>query len=65
MAFTESNKFIIGKKAPDFTLLNTINNKVLSLNDAKGEKGTVLMFICIHCPFVIHVNTTLVEMENE
>ncbi|MFT6960021.1 MAG: peroxiredoxin [Polaribacter sp.] len=65
MAFTESNKFTIGKKAPDFTLLNTINNKVLSLNDAKGEKGTVLMFICNHCPFVIHVNTTLVEMANE
>ena len=65
MALTESNEFTIGKKAPDFSLINTVNNKVLSLTEAKGEKGTVLMFICNHCPFVIHVNSALVQMANE
>ncbi|MDB9723322.1 thioredoxin family protein [Polaribacter sp.] len=65
MALTESNEFTIGKKAPDFSLINTVNNKMLSLTAAKGEKGTVLMFICNHCPFVIHVNTELIKMANE
>ncbi len=65
MALTESNEFAIGKKAPDFSLRNTVNNKMLSLIEAKGEKGTVIMFICNHCPFVIHVNTELIKMANE
>ena len=65
MALTESNEFSIGRKAPDFQLLNTVDNKALSLNDAKGDKGTVIMFICNHCPFVIHVNNELVKMANE
>jgi peroxiredoxin len=65
MALTASNEFETGATAPDFTLLNTVNSTLLSLPEAKGEKGTVLMFICNHCPFVIHVNTTLVEMANE
>jgi peroxiredoxin len=65
MALTESNEFTIGKKAPDFSLRNTVNNKMLSLIEAKGEKGTVIMFICNHCPFVIHVNTELIKMANE
>lgn len=65
MALTESNKFTIGTKAPDFTLINTIDDKNYSLNDLQGEKGTVIMFICNHCPFVIHVNEELVKMANE
>ncbi|KGL58843.1 thioredoxin family protein [Polaribacter sp. Hel1_85] len=65
MALTESNEFTIGTKAPDFTLINTIDDKLISLKDVKGEKGTVIMFICNHCPFVIHVNEALVKMANE
>ena len=65
MALTESNEFLIGTKAPDFNLINTIDDKLYSLNDLKGEKGTVIMFICNHCPFVIHVNVELVKMANE
>ncbi|MCL7765304.1 thioredoxin family protein [Polaribacter sp. Z014] len=62
MARTESNEFKNGTKAPDFNLLNTVDNTFLSLENAKGEKGTVIMFICNHCPFVIHVNAELVKM---
>lgn len=64
MALTESNEFLIGTKAPDFNLVNTIDDKFYGLNDLKGEKGTVIMFICNHCPFVIHVNEALVKMAN-
>jgi peroxiredoxin len=64
MALTVSNEFKTGTTAPDFTLINTATNTLLSLAAAKGVKGTVLMFICNHCPFVIHVNTALVQMAN-
>ncbi|MCG1035988.1 thioredoxin family protein [Polaribacter sargassicola] len=65
MARTESNEFAVGTKAPDFTLINTVDNSLVTLQEAKGEKGTVIMFICNHCPFVIHVNEELVKMANE
>ena len=62
MALTLSNEFEIGTKAPNFTLLNTVDNSMISLKDCKGENGTVIMFICNHCPFVIHVNEELVKL---
>ncbi|SDS31059.1 Peroxiredoxin [Polaribacter sp. KT25b] len=65
MALTESNEFRIGTKAQDFNLINTVDDNFLSLENAKGEKGTVIMFICNHCPFVIHVNSELVKMAND
>jgi peroxiredoxin len=65
MALTESNEFIIGTKAPSFNLVNTVNGAFVSLEEIKGDKGTVIMFICNHCPFVIHVNDELVKMANE
>ncbi len=65
MALTASNEFTLGTKAPDFQLLNTVDNATISLDQAKGKKGTVIMFICNHCPFVIHVNDELVKMANE
>lgn len=65
MARTESNEFAVGTIAPDFALINTIDEKIYSLNNLKGKKGTVIMFICNHCPFVIHVNEQLVKLANE
>jgi peroxiredoxin len=65
MALVESNNFEIGKLAPNFTLLDSISNSNLSLNELKGKKGTVIMFICNHCPFVIHVNHGLVTLAND
>jgi peroxiredoxin len=40
--------------APDFELLSVDNNKY-SLNSLVGEKGTVIVFICNHCPYVIAI----------
>ncbi|RCS26458.1 thioredoxin family protein [Polaribacter sp. WD7] len=65
MALTESNEFKLGTKAPSFSLTNTIDGKEYSLMDLKGQKGTVILFICNHCPFVIHVNEELVKMANK
>lgn len=65
MARTPSNMLALKTKAPRFTLLNTVNNKTESLNILKGEKATVVMFICNHCPFVIHINPELVKIANQ
>lgn len=56
MARTPSNMLPLGTKAPDFTLRDTISQGALSLADITSEKATVIMFICNHCPFVIHLH---------
>lgn len=65
MAVTASNPFAIGTKAPDFTLPNVVSGENNSLTQLKGEEGTVVMFICNHCPFVLHVNNELVKIAND
>jgi len=65
MARTPSNMIPLETKAPNFKLFDTITQKKLSLNDFKGTQGTVIMFICNHCPFVIHVNKELVSVAND
>ena len=59
MARTPSNMLPLGTEAPHFSLLDTISDNILSLDNVKGDKGTVIMFICNHCPFVKHVNPQL------
>ena len=49
-----------GQKAHDFKLKST-DNKILSLDDIKGENGTLIMFICNHCPYVKAVTKNIVE----
>ena len=49
-----------GKKALPFELKST-ENKNVSLNNIKGENGTLIMFICNHCPYVKAITKELVE----
>jgi peroxiredoxin len=65
MAQTPSNMLPLGTKAPEFSLFDTISSNTFRLHDLKGRKGTVVMFICNHCPFVIHVNVELVKIAND
>lgn len=65
MALTPSNMLPIGTLAPDFSLKDTVSDKILSLQDLKSDKATVLMFICNHCPYVIHVKSEIVRIANE
>ncbi|WP_310993807.1 thioredoxin family protein [Aequorivita marina] len=65
MANTESNMLPLGTKAPDFKLLDVVTNNPVSLKDIRGSKGTVVFFICNHCPFVKHVNEELVRLCND
>ena len=51
MTLTKTPICDFGKKAENFELKST-ENKIITLNDAKGQNGTLIMFICNHCPYV-------------
>ncbi len=65
MSRTPSNMIDLGTIAPNFTLIDTVSDQELSLQAIKGNKATVIFFICNHCPFVIHVNEELVQIAND
>lgn len=65
MAFKESNMLPLGTEAPDFTLPDTVSGKTVRFSDIASGKATVVMFICNHCPYVIHVNPEIVRLARE
>ena len=64
MTLTKTPVCDFGKKAGNFKL-KSIDNKLISLNDIKGEKATLIMFICNHCPYVKAVIKDLVKDCND
>ena len=60
MSLTKTPICNFGEKAKDFKLISTENKKV-SLEDVRGRNGTLIMFICNHCPYVKAVIKDIVE----
>ena len=60
MTLTKTPICDFGKKA-DFFELKSIENKLISLNDIKGKNGTLIMFICNHCPYVKAVIDDIID----
>ena len=56
----KSSSSLFGISAKDFKL-NSTDNKLISLNDINGDAGTLIMFICNHCPYVKAVIKDIVE----
>lgn len=65
MALTPTNQIKLGFQAPQFSLPDVCSSENKSYADVKGAKGTVVMFICNHCPFVVHVQDELVRLAND
>jgi len=65
MARTPSNMLPLGTIAPGFKLKDTNSNNTYSFEDLKGSKGTLVVFICNHCPFVLHVINEIVMIAND
>lgn len=65
MAATASTMLPLGTIAPDFALLDVVSNQLVTLQALRGEKATLLMFICNHCPYVLHVKTELIALANQ
>ena len=62
MARTPSNMVTLGTKAPKFELHKTVDDILYSSKELFNKNGTVVMFICNHCPFVIHVIDEIVSI---
>jgi len=60
MSLTETPICNFGEKAKNFDLLSTENKKI-SLDNVKGKNGTLIMFICNHCPYVKAVIKVIVK----
>ncbi len=63
MANTPSNMLALGTKAPFFELPDpSHSNELFTLDALKGKKGTLVIFMCNHCPFVLHVIEKISEL---
>ncbi|MAZ93161.1 MAG: thioredoxin family protein [Bacteroidales bacterium] len=65
MSLTFTNHIPLGFKLPYFNLLDTITGEMVSSIDIKGKKGTLVIFMCNHCPYVLHVIHELVKIGYE
>lgn len=55
----------LGTAAQQFRLKDTNSNFYYSFEDLKGSKGTLVMFICNHCPYVIHALPEILMIAND
>lgn len=65
MSLTPSNMLPLGTKAPDFELPASNFNRKISFQEVKCKKGTLVIFMCNHCPFVLHVIEEIVMIAND
>ena len=65
MARTASTMLPLGTSAPDFRLPDTLSGRQLGLQDVRGARATLVMFICNHCPYVLHVNPELLRLAGD
>ena len=65
MVRTESTMLTLGTKAPDFSLPEPATGSTVSLSDFEGARALLIIFMCNHCPYVIHLNKPLAAMIKE
>jgi peroxiredoxin len=64
MALT-SSMLPLGTSAPAFSLPDVTTGKTVSLADFAGKDALLLMFICNHCPYVVHIREELRRLGND
>lgn len=62
MAKTPSNMMDLGTAAPDFELPDTVSGQQIKMHDGNQHSATVVLFICNHCPFVVHIAKPLSQL---
>lgn len=65
MSLLASNMLPLGVIAPEFSLPDTVSDQIRSLQKLKGDRATLVMFICNHCPYVKHIREELVRLSND
>ncbi len=62
MSLMKTTPLALGFSAPEFELPDVVSGGKTTLNDVRGDKATLVMFICNHCPYVIHVRSELIRL---
>jgi len=62
MALTESTMLELGTKIPDFELYDVVSGKSVRPGDFKQQTGLLVIFLCKHCPYVIHIKSELPKL---
>ena len=65
MALTYSSMLELGSSLEKFNLLNTVSGNDFSSSELDEAKPSLIMFICNHCPYVIHYHEELKKMNND
>ncbi len=65
MAKTPSSMLPLGTQAAEFSLKDVVSGKTVSMSKLEQHPGTVIMFICNHCPYVKHVLPELIRLAND
>jgi hypothetical protein len=55
----------LGTPLPSFTLTDVVHGKPVKSAELKGHAGVLVLFICNHCPYVIHIRSELVKLAHE
>jgi thiol-disulfide isomerase/thioredoxin len=65
MAVTPSTMLALGTRAPGFTLTDAMTGGKVALDDLEADRPLLVMFLCNHCPFVIHVREEIARIGSE
>jgi thiol-disulfide isomerase/thioredoxin len=65
MVDTPSNMMPLGTPMPEFALTDTVTGRLVNTRELETRKGFLVLFICNHCPFVIHIRQQLVQAAHE
>ena len=65
MVLTPSTMLALGSRAPDFQLPDVVSGDTVTLGSFTNEEALLVMFICRHCPFVVHVQEELARLGSD
>ena len=65
MALTYSSMLELQTNLIEFDLLNSVSNKNFSSDSIDRDKPSLIMFICNHCPYVIHYHDEIIRLEED
>ena len=65
MVLTPTKQIPLGFMAPEFNLINPLTGESESLTELKSNKATMIVFMCNHCPYVVHILDGLVQLAND
>ncbi|HEY5812435.1 MAG TPA: thioredoxin family protein, partial [Terrimicrobiaceae bacterium] len=65
MAIESLNSIPLGTPAAEFALPDVVTGEVVSLTELPPVRALLVMFICRHCPYVVHVRDEILRIAHQ